>query len=208
MELYPMLAPLKKQGFVLFGGTAIALQLGHRISVDFDFFRADSLDDQDKKFLLEIPGIQIKTILQNSFNTLSFMTNDDVKISFFGGLDFVKSVAIVTTDDAILNMANLTSLLGTKLKVINDRAEYKDYKDIAEILKSKNSTLKKGMDAFKSYYGSSVPEFQILKGLQFFDDGDLYKLSDTDKKILIQATSKYEKENNKSQSNEIQSKGV
>ena len=38
-SLWPSLAPLAQQGFVLYGGTAIALRLGHRISVDFDFFR-------------------------------------------------------------------------------------------------------------------------------------------------------------------------
>lgn len=39
-EVWPELSDIKKLGFVLYGGTAIALQLGHRISVDFDFFLA------------------------------------------------------------------------------------------------------------------------------------------------------------------------
>ena len=37
-KLWPELKPVQQQGFVLYGGTAIALRLGHRQSVDFDFF--------------------------------------------------------------------------------------------------------------------------------------------------------------------------
>jgi hypothetical protein len=40
MEILP---PAQRLGFVLYGGTAIALRLGHRSSVDFDFFTADPL---------------------------------------------------------------------------------------------------------------------------------------------------------------------
>lgn len=38
IQLWKELQPLKKLGFVLYGGTALALRLGHRVSVDFDFF--------------------------------------------------------------------------------------------------------------------------------------------------------------------------
>ena len=38
IQLWKELQPLKKLGFVLYGGTALALRLGHRVSVDFDLF--------------------------------------------------------------------------------------------------------------------------------------------------------------------------
>ncbi|WP_443747297.1 nucleotidyl transferase AbiEii/AbiGii toxin family protein [Asticcacaulis solisilvae] len=43
-QLRPYLAEVTRQGFVLYGGTAIALRLGHRVSVDFDFFHHLPLD--------------------------------------------------------------------------------------------------------------------------------------------------------------------
>lgn len=43
-QLWPLLAPAAELGFVLYGGTAIALRLGHRTSVDFDFFSSRPLD--------------------------------------------------------------------------------------------------------------------------------------------------------------------
>ena len=45
-HLWPMLQPLAGLGFVLYGGTAISLRLGHRQSVDFDFFTDRPLDPQ------------------------------------------------------------------------------------------------------------------------------------------------------------------
>ena len=46
-EIWPLLAPAPGLSFVLYGGTAVALHLGHRISVDFDFFRTEPLDKKD-----------------------------------------------------------------------------------------------------------------------------------------------------------------
>uniref|UniRef100_E6PQQ3 Protein containing DUF1814 n=1 Tax=mine drainage metagenome TaxID=410659 RepID=E6PQQ3_9ZZZZ len=43
-ELWPQLKPLVKLGLVLYGGTAIALRIGHRHSVDFDFSTEKPLD--------------------------------------------------------------------------------------------------------------------------------------------------------------------
>ena len=59
-----------------------------------------------------------------------------VKVSFFGGIDFGCTVLPDQTEDGILVVASLEDLLGTKLKVILQRAEAKDYRDIASILKS------------------------------------------------------------------------
>lgn len=43
-ELWPLLAPIQRFGYVLYGGTAIALRLAHRHSVDFDFFTSQSVN--------------------------------------------------------------------------------------------------------------------------------------------------------------------
>jgi hypothetical protein len=51
-EIWPQLAPAAELSFVLYGGTAVALHLGHRQSLDFDLFSAEPLD---------------KTLLESSF---------------------------------------------------------------------------------------------------------------------------------------------
>lgn len=84
--------------------------------------------------------------------------------------------------------------MATKLKVINDRAEYKDYKDIVEILKSNQTILRQGLQTFNDFYNKEIPEFQILKGLQYFEDGDLHKLSHEDKMVLNIKIKAYDRE--------------
>jgi hypothetical protein len=49
LRIWPKLRPAASLGLVLYGGTAIALRLGHRISVDFDFFTDRSLDRKTMK---------------------------------------------------------------------------------------------------------------------------------------------------------------
>lgn len=43
-EIWPQLGPAPELSFVLYGGTAVALHLGHRVSIDFDFFSATPLE--------------------------------------------------------------------------------------------------------------------------------------------------------------------
>lgn len=139
-EIYPHLKAIKDLNFTLFGGTALALQLGHRESIDFDFFT-----DKDilkiHTALLSLNGIKVGEITQQMDNALSFKTANNVKFSFFGNIEFVKLSGKIQSDDGILQLADLKSLLITKLKVTCERAEYKAYKDITEILKTKQVSL-------------------------------------------------------------------
>lgn len=182
--LYPHLAQITGLGFVLFGGTAIALQLGHRQSVDFDFFTHKSID-RSQKTLLTLKDIKVGTILQQEKDTLVFMTESKVKLSFFGDMDFVSKAKATQTDDGILRIADMQSLLATKLKATCDRAEYKDYFDIATILRQTDISLKNALNDVGVFFGSDFPLVQILKGLTYFDDGDLHRLTEQDKKLLI-----------------------
>lgn len=70
--------------FVLYGGTAIAVQLGHRQSVDFDFFAVGSFDPV--KLYSELALLEGSTVLQQAANTLTCRIERDgpVIVSFFG----------------------------------------------------------------------------------------------------------------------------
>jgi hypothetical protein len=69
--------------FVLYGGTGIALHLGHRSSVDFDFFSSDGLDHAA---LMRIPFVKAAQVLQEQPDALTISVDRDgpVKVSFFG----------------------------------------------------------------------------------------------------------------------------
>ena len=88
-QLWPLLAPLSDLGYVLYGGTAVALHLGHRTSVDFDFFRAAPMDKQE--LLSELPFLRQARTDQEDKDTLVVIVgtpSGDVKVSFFGGMGF------------------------------------------------------------------------------------------------------------------------
>src|SRR6267142_2902771 len=72
--------------FVLYSGTAIALRLGHRVSLDFDFFTSEAFAPD--RLLAEIPLLSGAEILQNVSQTLTDALDRKgrVKLSFFGGL--------------------------------------------------------------------------------------------------------------------------
>ncbi|MBQ9683052.1 MAG: nucleotidyl transferase AbiEii/AbiGii toxin family protein [Neisseriaceae bacterium] len=184
-EIYPQLDECKEYHFILFGGTAIALQLGHRLSVDFDFFTDKPFNPETQQFLLKIKKQLSANIIQNEQNTFTLHTPNGVKISFFGNIPFVAQTHVVDDDNDILQLADLTMLLATKLKTINDRAEWKDYTDIAHILRSKKATLSGGLNLFSQIWQDEVPQQQILKALLYFLDGDLQKLSIEDRQTLL-----------------------
>ncbi|MGH8698312.1 MAG: nucleotidyl transferase AbiEii/AbiGii toxin family protein, partial [Burkholderiales bacterium] len=89
-RLWPELRPSLRLGFVLYGGTAISVHLGHRRSVDFDFFRDERLDKDAIR--ASFPFMRRAATLQDAPDTLVVLVpapgRRSVKISFFGGLTF------------------------------------------------------------------------------------------------------------------------
>jgi hypothetical protein len=184
-EIWSNLAPAAHLNFVLYGGTAIALHLGHRESLDFDFFRSDSLDkDQIRAKFQFVPG---STVLQDAPETLvvlAEMPAGPVKVSFFGGIRFGRVNDPLETCDGTLLVASLDDLMATKLKATLDRAEAKDYWDIARMI-SAGVSLSVGLSAFTQMFdGESA---QVLRAIGYFGDGDLTAVSAADREVLCSA---------------------
>jgi hypothetical protein len=187
-ELWPLLAPAPGLSYVLYGGTAVALHLGHRISVDFDFFRSEPLDKGE--LLTSFPFLKDAETIQEGPNTLVVqvaMPSGSVKVSFFGGMTIGRINEPLLTADATLLIASRDDLMGTKLKAILDRAEAKDYRDISALLDN-GASLEKGLGAFAAMFKQDVT--LPLKAIGFFKDGDLPSLPKEDQDRLRQARDK------------------
>jgi hypothetical protein len=104
-RLWPQLAPLAKLGFVLYGGTAMALRLGHRRSVDFDFFSSLPLSVETKALILALPGIDGAEVTQGVADTLSVCTGEGVKVACFGGMTLGRVGVPRMTRDGVLCVA-------------------------------------------------------------------------------------------------------
>jgi hypothetical protein len=185
-RLWPELRPSVELGFVLYGGTAISLQLGHRRSVDFDFFTEEPLDKPALR--RSFAWMRSATVLQDAKDTLVVLTSkkSGVKLSFFGALPFGRVGAPRLTDDGVLSVASLEDLLAHKLKVILQRSERKDYEDIAAMLRASGS-LAHGLAAAQLFFGRTFQPAESLKALVYFEDGDLAKLSARDRSVLVAA---------------------
>lgn len=188
--LWSELGPLKGLGFVLYGGTAVALRLGHRFSVDFDFFSKLPLDETILR--RAVPFLARSQTLDQKKDTLTVLVptvsnpNDTVKVSLFGGIGMGRVGEPDMTDDGVLSVASLEDLLALKLVVILNRAESKDYQDIAAILRA-GLSLGLGLATARGMYGLAFQPAAALRALTYFGDGDLASLSRADKEQLIRA---------------------
>jgi len=186
-NLWPQLGSVGDD-FVLYGGTALSLQLGGRQSIDFDFFTPAVVDaDALPK---RLPFLKGASLVQRASSTATFSINcpEPVKVSFFGALDFGRVDEPCCFSDNRVSVAGLLDLAAQKVKVVQLRAEKKDYLDICTLLQS-GVTLERALGAAQSLY----PEFNpmiTLKALTFFDDGDLGTLAESSRSLLITAVSK------------------
>jgi len=145
--------------FALYGGTALALHLGHRRSVDFDFFSNRTFEPRE--LTATIPFLAGATITQQAPNTLGAIIDraGPVRVSFFGvpGLERLRDPHVAP--DNGLRVASLLDLAGTKASVVQQRAEAKDYIDIDAILADGRIGLPTALAAARAIYG---PQFNPL----------------------------------------------
>lgn len=191
-QLWHELGPAAVLGFVLYGGTAIALRLGHRASVDFDFFSEKPLDRESIREVF--PFMAQSIVLQDERNTLSVLVpcvdaeRTHIKVSFFGTIGFGRVGEPQMTEDGVLRVASLDDLMATKVKVVLQRAEAKDYRDIAEMIRA-GVSLPRGLAAARELFGPSFQPSESLKALVYFADGDLGTLTKDEKSTLVQTVS-------------------
>jgi hypothetical protein len=173
--------------FVLYGGTALALHLGHRHSVDFDFFGNRALDIS--KIEQEVPFLKGANIIQREKNTLSAIVDrgGPVKVSFFGLPNLPRLSPPPVAKDNGLAVASLLDLAGTKTSVVQMRAEAKDYIDIDALITKGKVDLPLALSAAQKLYGPTFNPQITLKALSFFDDGDLRQLPGDMKLRLVTA---------------------
>jgi len=173
--------------FVLYGGTGVALHLGHRHSVDFDFFSNQPFDPAKLEAIM--PFMASATITQREPNTLTGIVERGgrVKISFFGlpGLPRLQPPHIAP--DNGLQIASLLDLAGTKASVVQQRAEAKDYRDIDAMLRDGRIDLPTALSAAMAIYGRSFNPQITLKALSYFEDGNLPRLAKAIKDRLARA---------------------
>jgi Nucleotidyl transferase AbiEii toxin, Type IV TA system len=187
-EFWDELSPHVPRHFVLYGGTAVALRYGHRQSLDFDFFSSHPVSEDE--IYRAMPPVSAAAVLQRSPDTLVValpLASGEVKLSFFGGIEFGR----VGDPDELPDRPAIAApidLLATKLKVIYQRVEAKDYLDIEVLLRS-GLSLNKGIAAARALYGERINPLETAKAVAWFKDGGLEAaLSATTRRFLEAAS--------------------
>jgi Nucleotidyl transferase AbiEii toxin, Type IV TA system len=187
-RLWPELAAVP-EGFVLYGGTALALHLGHRDSVDFDFFGRLNLNVPSLE--TDVPFMSGARVFQRDKNTLSAIVDrgGPVQVSFFGVPKLKQVRAAHIAADNGIKVASLMDLAGTKASVIQMRAEAKDYIDIDALMRLGEISLPTALACAKKIYGVSFNPEITLKALSYFEDEGVKELAD-DLKLRLSAAAR------------------
>lgn len=153
------------QGFYLAGGTALALQLGHRDSIDFDFFVSEDIDTTELWGRIErvFLGHELQKT-QDEKNTLSVTIDGEVRLSFFG---YHYPLLETPLEENGLALASIHDIGCMKLSAITSRSTLKDYVDLYFILQHIS------LSALLSGCAQKYPTLDhtlILKSLVYFDD--------------------------------------
>lgn len=193
-QLWPELGDTPSE-FTLYCGTAITLRLGHRQSIDFDFFAQTSF--RPDALLKEIPYLKGAIVRQSSPNTLTTTVDrgGPVQVSFFGNLNLGQVEAPDIIKDPNLAIASLIDLAGTKAKVIIQRIEPRDYIDIDALMTKGRIPLANMLAAASVIFGPQVNPLDALKAIAYHVDPALADLSEQVKRNLVKAVQGVDPEN-------------
>ncbi len=161
---------LKKAGlldnFYLAGGTGLALQLEHRLSVDLDFFTSQEINT---KFLIQKIKNLGKFSVEKETGDSLICRFKGTKISF---LRYEYPLLFRLAKIEGIKIADSRDIGCMKISAISSRGTKKDFIDLF-VLGQKTISLKKLLDLFKKKYKSvDYNIMHILKSLSYFDDAE------------------------------------
>jgi hypothetical protein len=160
-EMLPLIAQFK-QSFYLVGGTAIALHIGHRRSIDFDLFTPSRLNKA--RVWQKLSKISVKKIAED-VDQLHIYING-VKVTFF---NYPYPVAHPVQFEHLITLPSLLSLAAMKAFALGRRAKWKDYVDLYFLLKDFFSIKEIAMEA-EQLFGQLFSEKLFREQLAFHKD--------------------------------------
>lgn len=166
-EQVTLLPALKKfsKPFGMVGGTAIALHLGHRRSIDFDLFTNEKFSNATIRRTLTTFG-KIDAVIYDEIGQYTLSVNG-VRWTF---LEYPYVIRYSQNFDSIVRLPDLLTLAAMKAHALGRRAKWKDYVDMFFILK--NHKLEEIIDAARKIFKQEFNEKVFRSQLAYFDDID------------------------------------
>lgn len=164
-ELLPLIEVFKRQ-FFLVGGTAIALQIGHRRSIDFDLFTQKQINPKNIIEKIQAKGFTY-LVTRNVSEQLNLIING-VKFTFF---QFPFEIEHPLSFEKIIKMPDLLTLAAMKAYALGRRSKWKDYYDLYFLLNN-GFSLKQIEEKATEIFGQLFSPKLFRAQLSWFDDID------------------------------------
>lgn len=169
LAIVPKLAPIVRGKFYLAGGTALALRMGHRKSIDFDFFsQLFLLQESDRAALITAMQSDVEIKVRTSIDGTLHLLVGDVFTSFF----HYPYVLLNPCDSWHgIDVASIMDIAAMKISAVQSRGLRKDFIDLYWI--SRESGFARVIDAavrrFPKYPGLIR---EALRALVYFEDAE------------------------------------
>ncbi len=151
-------------GTRLVGGTALALQLGHRFSIDLDLF--GTIEASTEEFMEEFTSLGFSCILKRDTKAIKMFYINNIKVDFVR-YPYPWLEAAIETEG--VRMAALKDIAAMKLSAITNRGTRKDFVDIYFLLQ--HFKLNEMLDFYVQKYPQGSP-FMVLRSLTYFEDAE------------------------------------
>ncbi|MBX2890510.1 MAG: nucleotidyl transferase AbiEii/AbiGii toxin family protein [Saprospiraceae bacterium] len=161
--LKKLMALPEMQGFNLAGGTALALQIGHRVSVDLDFFGDVGFDTAEMMSAIE-EFAEVSIISQS--RSILILNVNGVKVDVVRYRYPLLNPVLEVEGLRLLSPLDIGAM---KLAAITNRGRKRDFFDLFFLLRQ--FTMRQLIDAYNAKYADGS-EFLVMKSMVYFDDAE------------------------------------
>ncbi|MFQ5888041.1 MAG: nucleotidyl transferase AbiEii/AbiGii toxin family protein [Candidatus Hydrothermarchaeales archaeon] len=168
---------LMEWNFYLAGGSGLALQIGHRLSEDLDFFSPKFFNTQNLIQFLRSQTTDLHFILEEQSTLI--VEYKDIHLSFFQyTVPLIYPLAMIME----IPVADWRDIVAEKFKVLSQRGCKKDFYDLYEVFAFGHLTIQEGTSLFrKRFENTGINLYHVLRSLTFFEDAE----ADPDPRLLL-----------------------
>lgn len=164
-ELLPLMAKFRRE-YYLVGGTAIALHVGHRCSIDFDMFKLSAINHKKNLERINESGFPYKVTRRVS-EQMNLVVSD-VKVTFF---QYPFDIEPTEKLESYFRLPSLIQLAAMKAYALGRRSKWKDYVDIFFLLKN-YFTISEISKCATEIFGELYSEKMFRTQMCYFEDVD------------------------------------
>lgn len=171
LELLPVMASFRKE-YYLVGGTAIALHIGHRRSIDFDMFKPSAINHKKNLDRITQAGYPC-TVTRRVTEQMNLIVNE-VKVTFF---QYPFPINPTEKFETYFKLPSLLQLAAMKAYALGRRSKWKDYVDLFFLLKE-HFSIEEISQCATGIFGELYSEKMFRAQMCYFEDVDYTEVVD------------------------------